>query len=213
MANVTTYDGLVTAITEWCNRNDPTFISNIPIFISLAEQEMFIDLSTLGNEIYSIGHFNAGNGTLPKPADWGRTLTFSYIDDNGKIVVLQRSSYEMIRNYIPKQSSNPTANLPRYYSDYGFNQFLISPTPLVAYKYEIAYFNKITPLSSQVQSNWNSMYAYDPLFYNCLDKAYRFLDNVQDAEIFKALYRERIELYNTYDKKRRYDRTADMMEG
>ena len=213
MANVTTWTGLIAAVAQWCNRNDPDFLDNIPVFISLAEQEMFIDLSTLGNEVYAIGNFSAGNGTVSKPSDWGKTLTFSYLDANGRITVLQRASYEMIRNYIPKQSANPIANTPRYYTDYGYDQFLISPTPLAAFKYEIAYFNKITPLGINVETNWNSMNAYDPLFYNTLDKAYRFLDNLQDAEMFKNLYLARIEAYKTYDQNRRYDRTANMMEG
>lgn len=212
MANVNTYAGLTTAIAEWANRTDTVFTNNIPLFISLAEQQFFIDCSTLGNEAYITGTFNANSGIVNKPALWGRTLTFSYLDATDTIQVLQRSSYEMIRSYIPKQANNPIANLPRYYTDYGYNYLLISPTPIAAYNYEICYFQKIQPLSTSNQTNWITENAYDALFYSCLDKAMRFIDNIPEAEAYKAQYIERIGAINEYNKNRKIDRTADVME-
>lgn len=208
-----TYTGLKTAIQEWANRTDTVFINNIPLFISLAEQQFFIDCSTLGNETYITGTFNANSGIVNKPALWGRTLTFSYLDATNSIQVLQRSSYEMIRSYIPKQASNPIANLPQYYTDYGFNYFLISPTPIDAYNYEICYFQKIQPLSLSNETSWITENAYDALFWSSMDKAMRFIDNMTDAEMFKGMYQERVAAINAYNDNRLVDRTANITGG
>ena len=222
-SNVNTYDGLVTAIQEWTNRNDTVFISNIPLFISLAEQQFFIDCSTLGNEIYVTGNFNENSGIVPKPAMWGQTLTFSFLDDNDNVHVLERVPYEYIRTFIPNNTSiNPSYGsftsdtntlLPQYYTDYGYNYFLISPTPLSAYAYEIAYYQKIEPLSSTNQSNWITQYAYDCLFWLCLDKAFRFIDNTVDADIYLNKGMERIQALITYNQGRIFDRTVDATKG
>jgi len=210
---VNTYTGLKTAIQEWANRTDTIFINNIPLFISLAEQQFFIDCSTLGNETYITGTFNANSGIVNKPALWGRTLTFSYLDATNSIQVLQRSSYEMIRSFIPKQASNPIANLPQYYTDYGFNYFLISPTPIAAYNYEICYFQKIQPLSLSNETSWITENAYDALFWSSMDKAMRFIDNMADAEMFKSMYQERVAAINAYNDNRLVDRTANITGG
>ncbi len=217
MANVNTYDGLIDAIRSWTNRNDAIFISTIPLFISLAEQQFFIDCSTLGNESYVTGTFNATNESVPKPALWGQTLTFSYINSSGDIVVLKRSTYEFIRSLAPANNVIPTtataiSQQPQYYSDYGYNYFIVSPTPQAALTYEIAYFQKIQPLSPTNQTNWITQYAYDALFWACLDKAYRFLDNIPDADAYMAKYQDRIQAINDYNKGRKWDRTADGMK-
>jgi len=213
MANVNTYTGLKIAIKEWANRTDTVFINNIPLFISLAEQQFFIDCSTLGNENYITGTFNANSGIVNKPALWGRTLTFSYLDATGSIQILQRASYEMIRSYIPKQSSNPVSNIPRYYTDYGFNYFLVSPTPIGSYNFEICYFQKIQPLSDSNETSWITENAYDALFWSCMNKAMIFIDNIPDSEMYKALYQERVDSINAYNDNRLIDRTANISGG
>jgi len=212
MDNVNTYNGLVQAIQQWTNRNDQVFIANIPLFISLAEQQFFIDCSTLGNEFYVTSLFSANNESFPKPVNWGETLTFSYIGPEGNIVVLKRVSYEFIRTYSPANNISTNMPIPRYYSDYGYDYFIISPTPTVAYPVEIAYFGKIEPLTIVNQTNWITQNAYDALFWACLDKAYNFIDNSADATIYAGKYQERIKAIITYNKGRKYDRTVDTMK-
>lgn len=209
--NVNTYNGLVEAIKEWTKRNDAVFISNIPLFISLAEQEFFIDCSTLGNQFYVVTTFTANNESLPKPANWGETLTLSYIGSDGKIAVLEPVSYEMIRNFAPSNNSIPNIS-PRYYSDYGDDYFLISPTPISDYKVEIAYYGKIQPLSLYNQTNWITEKAYDALLWSCLDKACYFIDNMTNANAYLSKYKDRVDAINKYNAGRISDRTSNPMK-
>lgn len=217
MSNVNTYTSLINAIQVWVNRNDAVFIANIPLFISLAEQQFFIDCSTLGNQGYVSGSFTPNNPTVAKPANWGQTLTFSYINADDDFTVLNRSTYEFIRAYAPANNIIPvTANIaaqsPLYYSDYGYNYFIISPTPQVAFDFEIAYYQKIQPLSVENQTNWITQYAYDAFFWACLDKAYRFIESFQDADAYNQKYQDRINAINTYNQGRKWDRKADGMK-
>lgn len=208
VANVQTYNGLVTAITQWANRNDTVFISNIPLFVSLTEQELFWKLSTIGNEVYATGTFTPNNGTVPKPALWGRTTRFSYIDSDNNIQVLKRVSPSYIYTYNPSVTSPSSGSTPTYYTDYGFPYFLISPTPTTALPFELAYFQKIPPLSVTMQTNWNTQNVYDALFFGAMQKACTFLNASDWAQYYAGMYEAAIAGYDAYDKDRLFDATT-----
>ena len=213
MSNVNNIAGLTLAIQQWTNRNDQVFIDQIPLFISLAEQEFFIDCSTLGNEEYDIGNFGIGSGVIPRPALWGQSISFLYVDSLGNIHVLERVPYEYIRTFIDNQANAPVTLLPRYYTDYGYGQILIAPTPQAAYKYEFIYFKKITPLSISQPSNWITQNAYDCFFWSCLHKAYHYLHNNMQAESAHGEYSKRLQAIIEYQKGRIRDRSSDAMKG
>lgn len=211
MNNINTYNGLLVSIPLWVNRNDQDFMNNVPIFISIAEQEFFIDCSTLGNEEYDIGNFTIGAAAFPRPALWGQSLTFSYIDDTGNVRILERVGYEYLRSYISNPNDPDIASiLPKYYTDYGFNYILITPPPLVAFDYEFAYYKKITPLSLTQQANWITQNAYDAFFYNCLAQAYTYIQDDVQAQKFQGLYQQRVQAYKLYNRNRNFDRSADV---
>ncbi len=218
MTNVNTYNGLLTSIQQWANRNDQVFINNIPLFISLAEQQFFIDCPVLGTEAALTGVFSANNSVIPKPALWGQTLTFSYIDASNNTVILERIPYETIRAFAPINNVIPTttyplAGNPQYYSDYGFNFILVSPTPVLALNFELIYLQKVQPLSISNQTNWVSQYAYDALFDITMYFAYRFLDNTPNADYWYTKYQDRVAAINNYDIGRRSDRTYNALRG
>jgi hypothetical protein len=210
-STVQTYAGLTTAIQQWANRNDSLFILNIPIFISLTEQEIFWKLSTIGNEVYATGNFTANNGTFPKPALWGKTARFTYIDENNNLQVLKRVSVSYIYQLNPNPTAVSTPPLnPRYYTDYGFPYFLISPTPTTAFPFELAYFQKIPPLSPEMQTNWNTQNVYDALFFGCMQKASTYINASDWAQYYASLYESALAGYDKYDKERLTDATTNV---
>ena len=212
MAFVFNYNNLITQIASQLNRNDAVFLSQCPVFITLGEQRIFIDLSQLGNESYCTGNFEAGNGVLAKPPLWGDTLTFSYLDTEGKIHILERVAYEYCRKFINNPAKQNAKVLPRYYTDYGFNRYLIVPTPQHAFAYEIAFLQKAVPLSLEQQTNWNTTYGYDLLLAAACYYATVYLDNEKQQAKWDGIYKERIELYNRYNKGRKADRVSDVLK-
>lgn len=215
MTNVNSYSGLQQAIREWANRTDTEFINNIPLFISLSEQQFFMDCPLLGSEVYASGTFAVGNPRILKPALWGQNLSLLYLDDDDNWHILKKISNESIYTYNNKSTGKLDApnELPLYYADEGYDYLLISPTPQSAFTYVWAFFQKIAPLSFTNTSNWITQNAYDILFYACMQKAYLFIDNQQNAEIFRALYQERAQAYLKYDADRHFDRSQNALKG
>lgn len=206
------YNNLILEIASNCNRNDAAFLAECPVFISNAEQRIFIDFSQLGNEFYYIDTFTAGSGIVNKPALWGDTLTFSYVDSDGNIVILERVAYEYCRKFINNPSTQNTLVLPTYYTDYGYDRWLVVPTPQVAFDIEVAMIRKIISLGITQQTNWNTTYAYDALLAACNYYAFTYLQNSRMREMWDATYKERIELYNKYNKARKADRLSDVLK-
>lgn len=206
--NLYTYNSLLTAILVWCNRSqsDATFVNQIPIFITLTEQQMFSEYTTLGNQVYATSAFKPNDGFIQKPALWGKTLTLNYLDAQSNITVVQRATYESSLMYSGTYTANGS---PVYYQDYGYNFIKLIPTPQIAYNFELAYLEKTTPLSPNIQSNWNTINAYDILFYGSLEKAYLYLDNTQKQQEFLTRFREAAGFMSSYDQGRLLDRTAD----
>jgi len=213
MAFAFNYNNLITEISAQLNRNDAVFLAQCPVFITLAEQRIFVDFSQLGNEQYYTGNFVAGVGTLAKPPLWGKTLTFSYLDSNGNVVILERISYEYARKYINNPTAQNALTLPKYYTDKGYGLLLVVPTPQIAFQFEWVFLAKATPLGLSVeqQTNWYTTYGYDLLLAACCYYASVYLDNVQQQAKWDKIYKERIELYNIYNKGRKADRNADVL--
>lgn len=206
------YNSLITEIAAECNRNDAVFLSQCPVFISLAEQMIFIDWTHLGSEIYATGNFTAMSGVVNKPSLWGDTLTFSYLDSEGNIQILERVAYEYCRKFINNPSRMNTLALPTYYTDYGYDRWLVVPTPQIAFDYEVAFVQKITPLSLTQQTSWLTTNAYDLLFIACVYYAYSYLSNERLTLDWDKKYKERVEQYNKYNKGRKADRLSDVLK-
>lgn len=214
--NVNTLTGLTQAIISFTNRTDTVFINNIPIFISLAEQDYFFNCSTLGNQTYSTGTLIAGNATIPKPALWGQTLDFIFLDTLNTLHIVDRVSYEYLRIYNSNPSGfNPDPSLdgitfPKYYTDEGFPYLLLTPVPLEAYKYQWVYYQKIVPLSPSQQSNWILLNDYSTFFKGCLAYAYKFLQNTVEAAAYKQEFFADMQITKKYNEDRTYDRSSDV---
>ena len=212
MAFAFNYENLINEIADELNRNDAIFLAKCPVFITLAEQRIFIDFSQLGNESYLTGTFEAGNGVVAKPPLWGDTLTFSYLDSSGNIVILERVAYEYCRKFINNPTKQNAEALPRYYTDYGYARLLVVPTPQVAFSYEFVLMQKATPLSDTQLTNWYTSYGYDLLLAACCYYASVYLDNQGQQKKWDGVYKERIELYNRYNKSRKADRVTDVLK-
>jgi len=206
------YTSLITQLAEWTNRNDTVFLNQCPIFITLAEQLLFQDFTSLGNESAMVGEFAPGNGVIPKPALWGDTLTFSYLDSLGNITILKRVPYEYARQYIDNPSTQNTQVTPLYYTDYGFNNWLVVPSPQEAFKFEVIYLNKVTPLAASQPTNWETQNAYDLLFAACLIYAYQYLTNSALEQQWQQTYTQRLQAYILYDKNRKTDRNVNALK-
>ena len=75
--SVMTYDSLVLNIQTYLERTDATTLSNIPLFIMLAEQVIASQIKFLGNLTVQESTMVAGSNIVPKPARWHKTVSMN----------------------------------------------------------------------------------------------------------------------------------------
>lgn len=133
----------------------------------------------------------------------GASLTVNVGTTNSVRNQLLPRSYEFCRNYWP--NPNLTGN-PRYYADYGFDNWLVVPTPSAAFPLEIAYYQLDNPITPTSQTNWLTENASDLLLYACLYEAALFLKDADRIALYKDAYERAGQAYTIEDRERINDR-------
>ena len=204
-----TYNSLVSLISSYLSRSDDSTIARIPDFISQAEQRICRESKTIGLLSYVEGTFTPTESVIQKPARWRRTITFNYGNGPGNNTrnQIRRRTYEYLRSYWP--NSTETGE-PLFYSDYGYSNFLIAPTPDQAYPFEIGYLELPVPLTPQNQTNWLTNYAPDLILYGSLLEAIPFLKNDERIQLWLDFYKRALSSVNSQDDARKTDRASNM---
>jgi hypothetical protein len=204
---VLTYDSLVETVLQYLERSDDSTREQIPTFITMCEFEIAQQIKTLGQLQVAESVLESGNPVVPKPARWRKTVSFNVVVDGKREPVLLRK-YEYIKNYWP--DSNET-NLPLYYSDYDYEHWFVGPTPDQAYEFEVLYYERISPLSSENQTNWLTQNAPNAMLFGTLLQAMPFLKNDQ-RQIFQQKYDQSMTMLRTEDVSRIGDRQTIAIE-
>ena len=205
---VMTYDSLTKMVLQYLERKDQAVVDAIPTFITLAEFEIAQQIKTLGQIQVVESVMEPGNPVLQKPARWRKTVSMQVTDSNGNKSPVLLRKYEYLKTYTPDDS---TLGLPLYYSDYDYDHWLIAPTPDQAYAFEVLYYERISPLSSENQTNWLTQNAPNAMLFGTLLQAMPFLKN--DArQIFQQKYQEAIGSLKTEDITRVGDRQAVVLD-
>lgn len=184
MAEAMTYASLVSDIRTYAERSDASFIAQVPRFIMLAENRIAAEVHGLGYLKFVSGALSADNHVLPKPARWRETSSL-FIVVNNEAKFLKQRGYQYCKGYWPDTA---LSDEPAYYADYGYEHFLIVPTPDAAYTFELAYHERPAPLDDTNQTNWTTQYAPQLLLYGALLEAQPFLKNTERIAEFQALY-------------------------
>ena len=132
----------------------------------------------------------AGGAVIAKPARWRKTVSMNITVNEALQPVLLRK-YEYLRNYAPSSGIRGT---PLYYADYDYDNWLVAPTPDKNYVFEVLYYERLLPLSSDNQTNWVTRNAPNAMLYGTLLQAMPFLKNDQ-RQIFQQKYTDKIPLY------------------
>ncbi len=173
-----TYSTLIAQVISYLNRTDAQTIAQLENFVIQAQQRICREVETICTEQVVVSAFTVNNAVYQKPGRWRRTLAInvgSGANNNVRSPVFQRS-YDYLRVYWPDDSET---DLPEFYSDYGFNNILVAPTPNAAYPYEWTYLELPPPLSTSNQTNMLTDFYPDVLLYATLLEATPFLKNME----------------------------------
>jgi len=208
VAAVMTYDTLVENIQSYLERTDTATLDKIPLFIMLAEQVIASEIKFLGNLTVVEANMTASNPIINKPVRWHKTVSMNVTIDGVKQPVLLRK-YEYLREYWPDQSQT---DVPKFYCDYDYENWLVAPTPAEAFDFEVLYYERVQPLDSSNQTNWFTQYAPQALLYGCLLQAMPFLKNDERTPIWQAQYQAIMQTLKAEDIQRIGDRQATVLD-
>jgi len=197
-----TYNSLVLDLQDYCERDDPPFIKQIPTFIQLAENR-------IASETKPLGFVRTVNGTLTnnilvKPIRWRKTKNFCLIVGAERKYLYNRS-YEFLRKYWPDIAKTDE---PYYYADYDYEHLFVVPTPALQYQFEMQYYELPEPLSTVNQTNWTTQYAPQLLLYATLMEAMPFLKTSERIPEFQGLYDRALSSITKEDQLRAIDSAA-----
>lgn len=208
-AEVMTYDSLLDDVERYANRSsDAVFIAQIPRLVMLAENRIAAEVRGLGFLKAVTDSFIINQQVFSKPARWRETYSFNYGDgaSNAERVFLKLRSYEFCRTYWP----NPTLyDAPKFYSDYDYTHWLLTPTPDAAYPFELLYHERPLPLSDDNQTSWTTEYQPQLILYATMLEAMIFLKDDSRKAMWQGEYDRAAQQVQFEEKKRESDREAN----
>lgn len=214
MAEVTTFTSLQTDMRRYLERGevtDETVYLQLPRLINLAEREIAKRLKIQGFINNLTSSLVAGTSTYAKPDRWRETISmeFGTGEDNNERRLIFPRSYEYCRNYWPNSNLR---EVPEFYADYNYSWWLIVPTPVAIYPWQINYYQQPPYLDAVNQTNWLSDFAPSTLLYRCLLEATPFLKNDARIPTWEKMYESSIQSLSGEDLQKIIDRTTTRQE-
>jgi len=173
-----TYAELKTAIQDYTENTETTFVNSLDIFIKNAE-ERILKIAQL--EVFrknQTGNLTASNQYLALPSDYLAPFSLSFTNGSNKEFVLFKD-VNFVQSFNP---NNSTTGAPRYYAQFDIDNFILGPTPDAAYAVELHYFYRPASLTSVGDNitTWLSTNASVALLYGSLIEAYTFMKGEAD---------------------------------
>lgn len=181
-----TYAELKTAIQDFTENTETSFVSNLPVFIRSAEDRIFtlVDLELFRKN--AVAQLTIGDPYLNVPIDYLAPFSLQIITASHK-QFLQFKDVNFVQQYDVDYGS--TAR-PEYYSLFDVDNFIVSPTPNIAYDVELHYYYRPASITAGANSakTWLSDNAPNVLLYGSLVEAYTYMKGEADM---MQLYEQR----------------------
>jgi hypothetical protein len=213
MATTTTFTTLQQDIRRYLERgftlaSDAIVYEQIPRLINLAERRIARELKVEGLINVLSGTLSPGLAVYPKPDRWRSTVSFNFGIGNEYNQLFPRS-YEYVRSYWPNREET---DVPLFYAEYDYNNWIIAPTPDQAYPFEVLVYQLLPLLDESNQTNWLTDYAPQVLLYASLLEATPFLKNDERIPVWQQMYDRSAQALNGEDLSKILDRSARRTE-
>ena len=182
------YAQLTQLIEDYCESTEPSFVSNIPTFVQLAEERIYNSVQLPAIRKNVTGTMTADFQYFSLPSDWLSTFSLAVIDpDTGEYEYLLNKDVNYIRAAYPPPNSK---GKPAYYAIWNNNSMILGPTPDKAYTAELHYYyyppSIVTSSTSWLGDNFETV-----LLYGSLREAYLYLKGEQDMmNYYEQKYQE-----------------------
>ena len=173
-----TYDELKTAIQDYTQNSETSFVNNLPVFIRVAEERILKNVQLTLFRKNASGTTTASNQYLAAPSDFLAPFSLSFTTGGDKTFL----DYKDV-NFVQTYNPDPTdTGAPRYYAFFDDSNFLLGPTPDANYDVELHYFYRPTSLTAGAGSGttWLSENSEIALLYGSLIEAYTYMKGEPD---------------------------------
>lgn len=171
---------LKTAIQQYLESSETTFVANLPLFARLAEEDIYRQVQLPFLRATSTSTILISDRFLATPADYMSTYSLAVII-GGMHKFLLHKPQSFLREAYP----DPLAiGEPRYYTNFDEDSLMVAPTPDDNYSVELNYFFKPTSISQgdvPANTNWLSENAEEALVFGTLVQGYIYLKGDQDV--------------------------------
>ena len=181
-----TYAQLKTAIQDFAENEESSFVTNLPVFITGCEDRIFtlVDLELFRKNATSA--LSASDPYLSVPTDYLASFSLQLTSAGSKDFLLQKD-VNFVQEYTNAVGATGT---PKYYAVFDIDNFVLGPTPDSNYTTELHYYYRPTSITSGADSGttWLSENAPNALLYGSLVEAYTYMKGEQDM---MQLYEQR----------------------
>ena len=184
-----TYLQLKTAIQDYTENNETTFVTNLPVFIRLAEERILKNVQLSLFRKNAIATIVQGSQYFACPSDFLAPFSLSFRSSDENKIFVDFKDPSFLQTYTPNSA---TEGIPRYYSIFDISNFLIAPSPNASYTGELHYYYRPQSLTAGSDSGttWLSINAEIALLYGSLIEAYTFMKGEQDV---MAMYNQKFQ--------------------
>jgi len=132
-----TYTQLKTAIQDYTENNETSFVRNLPLFIRLTEERILKNVQLHLFRKNVAGSMSQNDKFLAVPSDFLAPFALSFTNGASGTTFVDYKDPEFIQLYTPNST---TTGAPKYYGMYDLTNFILAPTPDVGYDAELHYF-------------------------------------------------------------------------
>ena len=173
-----TYTTLKSAIQDYTQNTESTFVADLAIIITQAEQRIIKSVELPNFRKNVTGNLSSGNQYLAAPSDYLYPYSLATIDTNGNYTYLLSTDVSFIREAYPAIA---TTGNPKHYAQFDDNTFIVGPTPSSSLDAELHYFYIPESISASADgTSWLGTNAPEVLLYASLCEAYTFMKGEPD---------------------------------
>jgi hypothetical protein len=185
-----TYSGLKTAVQNYLDNTETTFVSTLDTFIQTTEERILksVQLPVFRKNV--TGTLTQDNTYLSTPTDFLSPFSLALIDGSNNYSYLLLKHVSFIRDYTPQQA---TTGKPLYYAQFDEDTFIVAPTPDTNYSVELHYNyrpNSLTTVGDDNQT-WLSENAPNAMLYGSLVEGAVFMKSDPNTiSLYEQKYQE-----------------------
>ena len=173
-----TFTTLKTAIQDYTQNTESTFVTNLPTLIVQAENRIVKSVELPNFRKNVTGTLTSSSPYLSTPTDYLYPFSLAVLDSSSNYEYLLNKDVSFIRQSFPSASTTGT---PKFYAQFDDDTFIIAPTPDSNYTVELHYFYIPTSITTSADgTSWLGTNATEALLYASLVEAYTFMKGEPD---------------------------------